>query len=110
MLVIFMVKKFPFLHNKDTLNTRPQSYPLQLKFFDQQTFSSLHALRNSVLLASYIFLLLFIVKSFFVLERCNFTRNKGVGSINDFGSAYAVWLVGNQRERESLPHYHIIDW
>ena len=70
----------------------------------------LHALRNTVFCQLIAFLFLFIVNSFFVLERCNFTRNKGVGSINDFGSAYAVWLVGNQRERESLPHYHIIDW
>jgi len=51
-----------------------------------------------------------LVFSFFKLERCNFTGNRGIGSINDFGSAYAVWLVENLAERASLPHYEITDW
>ena len=48
--------------------------------------------------------------SFFKLERCNFSRNTGVGSMDDFGSAYAVWLVNNLKNRGMLPPTEIIDW
>ena len=48
--------------------------------------------------------------SFFKLERCNFSSNRGVGSVNDYGSALGVWLVNNIREKASLPQYQIVDW
>ncbi len=48
--------------------------------------------------------------SFFKLERCNFSCNRGVGSVDDFGSAVSTWLVNNVRDKQSIPQNEIIDW
>ena len=56
--------------------------------------------------------ILFIVDgfSFFKLERCNFSSNHGVGSMDDFGSALSTWLVNNLRDKQSIPQNEIVDW
>ena len=48
--------------------------------------------------------------SFFKLERCNFTCNTGVGTMDDFGSAVSTWLVNNLRDKQSIPQNEVIDW
>lgn len=48
--------------------------------------------------------------SFFKLERCNFSKNIGVGSVDDYGSALATWLVSNLRDKQSIPQNEVTDW
>jgi len=67
-------------------------------------------LKNLLLPLLILLVLLFIVNSFFEMERCNFTRNRGIGSSTDLGSAFAAWLVRDFRATAPLPKYHMTDW
>ena len=48
--------------------------------------------------------------SFFKVERCNFSSNRGDGSVYEFGSAFSTWLVNNLKDRQAIPQNQIIDW
>ena len=47
---------------------------------------------------------------YFKLEGCNFTNNKGSGSINEFGAAVGVTLFTIFEQRVTAERHDIVNW
>ena len=57
-----------------------------------------------------IFFLVVFGVSFVRCERCNFTKNHGSDTKDEFGAAIGTYLVNQFSNKEAVPRNEFIDW